>query len=148
MDTDDFETIPSSAEESSNSSDEEGNNKNVGNTHVWPQMLLRESLGLFKREPSKPRGTIILSWNKTRHEFITAPNCQTLPWMKNVASLDMLWSCCGTSAFFINHHILQSLSAPRQLSSHPSFPLHSCFSFASFGLNPPLIPLLEDPFAA
>ncbi|XP_034562698.1 guanine nucleotide exchange factor DBS [Notolabrus celidotus] len=28
MDTDDFETIPSSAEESSNSSDEEGNNKN------------------------------------------------------------------------------------------------------------------------
>lgn len=31
MDTEDFETIPSSAEESSNSSDEEGNNKNVGN---------------------------------------------------------------------------------------------------------------------
>lgn len=30
MDTDDFETIPSSAEESSNSSEEEGNNKNVG----------------------------------------------------------------------------------------------------------------------
>lgn len=29
MDTDDFETIPSSAEESSNSSEEEGNNKNV-----------------------------------------------------------------------------------------------------------------------
>ncbi|TNN77930.1 hypothetical protein EYF80_011853 [Liparis tanakae] len=28
MDTDDFETIPSSAEESSNSSEEEGNNKN------------------------------------------------------------------------------------------------------------------------
>lgn len=27
MDTDDFETIPSSAEESSNSSEEEGNNK-------------------------------------------------------------------------------------------------------------------------
>lgn len=32
MDTEDFETIPSSAEESSNSSEEEGNNKNVGNT--------------------------------------------------------------------------------------------------------------------
>ena len=31
MDTEDFETIPSSAEESSNSSEEEGNHKNVGN---------------------------------------------------------------------------------------------------------------------
>lgn len=32
MDTDDFETIPSSAEDSSNSSEEEGTNKNVGRT--------------------------------------------------------------------------------------------------------------------
>lgn len=32
MDNDDFETIPSSAEESSNSSEEEGNHKNVGYT--------------------------------------------------------------------------------------------------------------------
>uniref|UniRef100_A0A0F8BNU8 Guanine nucleotide exchange factor DBS n=1 Tax=Larimichthys crocea TaxID=215358 RepID=A0A0F8BNU8_LARCR len=34
MDTDDFETIPSSAEESSNSSEEEGNNKNVGYIYI------------------------------------------------------------------------------------------------------------------
>lgn len=34
MDTDDFETILSSAEESSNSSEEEGNNKNVGDAHL------------------------------------------------------------------------------------------------------------------
>ncbi len=38
MDTDDFETIPSSAEESSNSSEEEGNNKNVGNAHFGQKM--------------------------------------------------------------------------------------------------------------
>lgn len=35
MDTEDFETIPSSVEESSNSSEEEGNNKNVGNDQAY-----------------------------------------------------------------------------------------------------------------
>lgn len=39
MDTDDFETIPSSAEESSNSSEEEGNNKSVGYTQDWSSLL-------------------------------------------------------------------------------------------------------------
>lgn len=34
MDADDFETIPSSAEESSNSSEEEGSNKTVGGAHL------------------------------------------------------------------------------------------------------------------
>lgn len=58
MDTDDFETIPSSAEESSNSSEEEGNNKNVsrarhshsaermreGSIYISPQLLLATHL--------------------------------------------------------------------------------------------------------
>ncbi|XP_074525299.1 guanine nucleotide exchange factor DBS isoform X4 [Halichoeres trimaculatus] len=38
MDTDDFETIPSSAEESSNSSDEEGNNKNADSSRFRVQL--------------------------------------------------------------------------------------------------------------
>lgn len=38
MDTDDFETIPSSAEESSNSSDEEGNNKNGDSSRFRVQL--------------------------------------------------------------------------------------------------------------
>ncbi|XP_044055547.1 guanine nucleotide exchange factor DBS isoform X3 [Siniperca chuatsi] len=38
MDTDDFETIPSSPEESSNSSEEEGNNKNGDSGHLQVQL--------------------------------------------------------------------------------------------------------------
>ncbi|CAN9501019.1 unnamed protein product [Ophioblennius macclurei] len=38
MDTEDFETIPSSAEESSNSSEDEGSNKNVDSSHLRVQL--------------------------------------------------------------------------------------------------------------
>ncbi len=46
METDDFETIPSSAEESSNSSEEEGNNKNVGFKQDCSSVR-RENVGKF-----------------------------------------------------------------------------------------------------
>lgn len=54
----------------------------------------------------------------------------------SVAHLVPFRSCWVKSAFAINHHILWSLGVPRQLSTHPSFPLHSSFTFPSFYLIP------------
>lgn len=52
-----------------------------------------------------------------------------------------LQSCWVTPAFAINHHIPRSLTVPRQLSTHPSFPFRSSFTFPSFSTkSPPDLP--------
>lgn len=58
--------------------------------------------------------------------------------------MKLVWSRSGPAGscqlFAVNHHIARSLAVPRQLCTHPSFPVHSSFTFPSFPLNPRLIP--------
>lgn len=79
MDTEDFETIPSSGEESSNSSEDEGNNKNVGRA---------------EKDWRSHSFTI-----KSRREFGIIAHHQMLEQVKNVSQTNPLGSRWVMSAF-------------------------------------------------